>query len=119
MNPKIEPAMTEISAVLKKHNMAGVFVIGNETHCDWKMVIDPTWSCAWIEELDAQQFAVRVRSKRADYPSSEAQEESVTRTVGMFVTFQHSLTKLNEQLDRVLLMISKSVKFDGKSTEEQ
>lgn len=118
MNEKILPVMDEISALLKKHDMVGLIIVGNETHCDWRMDVASSWSCARVESEDEKGLAIRIRAKRADYPTLEAQKRCVEATVGTFVTFGHTMTKLNEQLDTLLIGISKQVDFLGKSTDE-
>lgn len=118
MNKEILPVLEEISAVLKRHNMVGLVIVGNETHCDWRIEIDASWSCA-RKETDAQgRECLRIRSKRADYPSKEEQKKTVEATVGTFVTFGHTLTFLGEQLHNLLLAIAGQVDFLGKSTDE-
>ncbi len=118
MNKDILPVLDEISAVLKKHDMTGLMIVGNKSHCDWRMNVEASWSCARTE-MDAQGLiGLRIRSRRAEYPSLEAQKETVERTVGTFVTFGHALAKLNEQIDTLLVAVSKQVDFLGKSTDE-
>ena len=118
MNEKILPVLDEISAVLKKHDMMGLIIVGNETHCDWRMEVTASWSCAKVESEDEKGLAIRIRAKRADYPTPEAQKRCVEATVGTFVTFGHAMTKLNEQLDTLLIGVAKQVDFLGKSTDE-
>lgn len=118
MNPEILPVLDEISAVLKKHDMMGLVIVGNETHCDWRMEVTASWSCARVESEDEKGLAIRIRAKRADYATPEAQKRCVEATVGAFVTFGHTMEKLNEQLDTLLIAISKQVDFLGKSTDE-
>lgn len=118
MNKDIAPVLDEISALLMKHDMTGLVVVGNQTHCDWRMEVAATWSCTWIEELAGGGYALRIKSKRKDYPSAEAQKLCLEQTVGNLVTFKDTLARLDEQLEKVLVMISKNVDFLGKSTDE-
>lgn len=119
MNPEILPVLDEISAVLKKHDMMGLVIVGNPSHCDWRMEVEASWSCARFEEQpDGKGVGIRVRSKRVDFASKWEQKRCLERTIGTFVTFQHWLKKMDEQLDPLLLAISKQVDFLGKSTDE-
>jgi len=118
MNKEIEPALDEIGAVLKKHDMAGLVIIGNATHCDWRMEVSASWSCAQKEPHPNGGDTIRIKAKRADYPSDEAQKKTVERTIGMFVTFDHTLTHLQKNLEKLLIAISGQVNFLGKSTDE-
>ena len=118
MNKDILPVLDEISAVLKKHDMAGLVMVSNANHCDWRMEIEASWSCAWLEK-DASGFTVlRVRSKLKDYRNKETQKQTLEATVGTFVTFLDSLNILKERVSNILMMISKQVDFLGKSTRE-
>lgn len=117
MNKEILPVLDEISQVLAKHDMAGLFMVANKTHCDWRMEIAPSWSCASIEN-DGQRYLIRVKSKLSDYPSREAQKECQERTVGTFVTFGDILDRLRLNVNHILTVISKHIDFLGKSTSE-
>ncbi len=118
MNKDILPVLDEISAVLKKHDMVGLIIVGNPTHCDWRMEVAASWSCAWVEKDEQGRECVRIRAKAADYPNKEAQKKTVEATVGTFVTFGHTFKKLDEQLDTLLVAIAGQVAFLGKSTDE-
>lgn len=118
MNKDIQPALDEISAVLKKHDMVGLVVVGNRSHCDWRMEVHASWSCAWLEEDDGGRQLLRVRSKLKDYPSKEAQKECMEATIGTFVTFNDTLIRLGENMEHILVTLAKSVDFIGKSTTE-
>ncbi len=117
MNKEILPVLDEITAVLKKHDMVGLVIVGNKSHCDWRMDIEASWSCAKLEETDRGQ-AIRVRSKRADYPSAEAQHASLEMTVGTFVTISDVLRKLDGNVKEILLMLAKHITFFGRSKTE-
>jgi len=118
VNKDILPVLDEISAVLKKHDMVGLVIVGNATHCDWRMNVEASWSCARFEEQADGNVGIRVRAKREEFPSLGEQKQCVERTIGTFVTFQHWLRKMDEQLDPLLVAISTQVDFLGKSTEE-
>ncbi len=119
MNKDILPVLDEISAILKKHDMVGLFVVGNPTHCDWRMDIEASWSCAKTEADETGRVALRVRSKLADFPSKEAQHKCMEATVGTFVTLSDVNRKLGLTLDEILVMLSKHVDFRGGSRTEE
>jgi hypothetical protein len=118
MNKEILPVLEEISAVLKKHDMTGLVIVGNRSHVDWRIEIEASWSCAWLERQPDSSLLLRVRSKRGDYPTQAAQNESLDRTVGTFVSFSDALVRLNENVEQVLVMLSKYMTIEGKSTTE-
>lgn len=118
MNKDLLPVLDEITAVLKKHDAVGLVMVGNRTHTDWRMDIEASWSCAWLEKDEQGRHLLRVRSKAKDYPSKEAQKESLQATIGTFVTFSDTLIRLGENVEQVLVMLAKNVEFMGKSTAE-
>lgn len=121
MNADILPVLDEITAVLKKHDMTGLIIVGNGTHVDWRLEIEATWSCARIEPDHGHPNAgafVRIRSQRSKYPSAAAQKETLQATIGNFVSMSHALDILQENLTALLTMIGQKVDFLGKSTDE-
>lgn len=59
--------MAEIIGVLQKYDMAGAITVVDKERCMFKYHF-PTWSCILLGE-----DYVRLRSKREDFPSLEAQ----------------------------------------------
>jgi hypothetical protein len=59
--------MAEIVGVLKKYDMAGALTVVSKERAMFKYHF-PTWSCIVLGD-----DSLRFRSKRADYPSAEAQ----------------------------------------------
>lgn len=119
MNPQIQPALEEVAAVLRKHNMAGIVMVANATHCDYQMEISPSWSCAKFETDGKGNVSVRILSKLANYPNKEAQKAALEATIGMFVTFNDVMARLTEQNNKLLVMLGREVQFVGRSTLEQ
>lgn len=118
MNKDIAKALDEITAVLKKHDMAGLVLVANPTHVDWRMHISPSWSCARFEEATGGGVMLRVRAKKEDFPTVADQKLCLERTVGTFVTFQDTMRALEGKLDDVLVMLSQHVNFMGRSDTE-
>lgn len=117
MNQDIQPVLDEISAMLKKHDMAGLVLVANASHCDYRMVIDPSWSCAWFEQVE-DQLLLRIRSQRTDYATKEAQKKHLEATIGTFVTFNDVMAELTETNNKILVRIAEDVEFLGRSTRE-
>lgn len=61
---RLKVARTEIEAILRKHDLAGVVVLHTPGMTEFFYDIRPSYSCAWIDE--ARQM-VRVKSLGADY----------------------------------------------------
>lgn len=62
--------MAEIMGVLKKYDMAGAITVVDKERCMFKYHF-PTWSVAYVEPN-----GIRLRSKREDFPTKEAQHEA-------------------------------------------
>jgi len=78
---RLKIARTEIEAVLRKHDLAGVVVLHTPGMCEFFYDIRPSYSCAWIDE-SAQM--VRLKSKLADYGgSTDAQRHDQAATANM------------------------------------
>jgi hypothetical protein len=117
MNPDLLPVLDEITAVLKKHDVAGVIIVGNKTHTDWRLEVEPSWSCTRIENFE-DHIGVHFRSKRSEYPSREKQVETLRLTVATFLGFGDCLVKLKEQNDAILDVIAHHIDVSHVSKEE-
>lgn len=62
--------MAEIIGVLKKYDMAGAITVVSKERCMFKYHF-PTWTCVILGE-----DYVRLRSKKEDYPSKDAQHRA-------------------------------------------
>jgi hypothetical protein len=67
--------MAEITHVLRKFDMAGAVTVVAKDRAMFKCTF-PTWSCIRVTETE-----VRFKAKREDYPSKEAQQETVELSV--------------------------------------
>jgi len=101
----LKAAMEEIKAVLKKHDCAGMIALTSESHVEYLNEFKASWSCAWIEEFPDGSVGVRVRAKRKDFPSHEAQNKAVSLTVGMFLAFANMAEKQQAQIKDILAML--------------
>jgi len=64
--------MAEITAVLKKYDMAGAVTVVSKERAMFKYIF-PTWSCIMPEG----ERGFRFRAKRADFPTAEAQHQTM------------------------------------------
>lgn len=107
-DPILKAAAEEIKAVLRKHDIAGVLMLQSKTHGEWVCEISPSWSAAKLERSDGDVL-LRVRCKREDFPSKEAQQECLAHTVGMLMSFITFGGKLGEDFTRMIALISQQV----------
>lgn len=111
--------LDEIEQILKKHDMTGLMIVGNETNVDWRLQVEASWSCAKSEPVPGKNMsAFRIKAKAEDFPNKEAQKKCVEATIGNFVSTIDVMDRIREQLVKILTIINKSVPFIGRSTRE-
>ena len=62
-HPKLKVAMREIKAIMNKYDIGGLVVLHTPGNGEFLMKLDPSYSCAKIE-----QGMVRIRAKADEYP---------------------------------------------------
>lgn len=67
--------MAEITAALRKYDMAGAVTVVSKERAMFKYIF-PSWSC-----IKANETEIRFKAKREDYPSVEAQQQAVESSV--------------------------------------
>lgn len=79
---RLKVARTEIEAILRKHDLAGVVVLHMPGMTEFFYDIRPSYSCAWIDE---EHQAVRIKSIGADYGGDrQAQQHDLSATSNLF-----------------------------------
>jgi hypothetical protein len=76
VDTRYRECMAEIVAALKKYDMAGAITVVSKERCMFKYHF-PTWSVASIEPgPDGTGAGIRLRSKREDFATKEAQKQA-------------------------------------------
>lgn len=113
MNEDMLPVLDEITALIKKHNLMGLVIIGNGKDTDYRMEISPPWSCAsFVPGGPGGSYGIRVRSKLTDYSDKAAQKKTLDQTVGTIMHFKHITGQLNENMQTLLQAISMHVDIE-------
>jgi hypothetical protein len=102
-DPVLKTAVEEIKAVLVKHDIAAVVFLGSNTHTEFVYELSPSWSCA--RELP-DGGGLRIRSKRSEYATKEAQFEELRLTVGMIMGFIDAIEHTKSNLGAVMMMLA-------------
>lgn len=118
-DPKLKLAMEEIKLVLAKYDIAGAVVLASQTHMEYLNAISPSWSCCWFEPQPGGGMLLRVRSKRADYPSRAAQKKSIEDTVGLLMGFADAQLACHQMMLSAAAQIGKVVPFDHITKSEE
>lgn len=95
--------MKALEQILKDEGIAGSIVLHEPGFSEFLLHMAAPYSCAFIEGGQ-----LRIRAKRADFPTLAAQKKKVTETINMIQHFKDNhemlarvtgqmLTKLNQQ----------------------
>src|SRR6185295_20303666 len=107
-DPILQTAADEITAILKKHDIGGYVLLGSKTNTHFVRKLDPTWTCLTYEG----EGVLRMRSKREDYPSKEAQGETMRLTVGLLQGLVDAGVRDMETLQDLLKRVGKINPYD-------
>lgn len=116
-DPKLKTAAAEISAILKKHDVAGIVILSSLTHTEYLIGVDPSWSPCFSEETPKGK-ALRFRAKRADYPSKAAHHEAVGNGVGLIMGMLDTCRGVSATLEDCAGMLAKHIEFSTLNREE-
>lgn len=87
-DPKLREAAEEFKAICEKYDCIGACLFVSPTHSEFVNELKTSWSVLRFEPTD-QGVAIRMRSKRDDFPSKEAQRFATDSTV-------HAVTSIIE-----------------------
>jgi hypothetical protein len=107
-DPNLREAMEEIKAVLKKHDCMGAIILVSPTHSEFLFHPEASWSVVHFEDdPDGPQGAqmIRIRSKRADFPSKEAQRAANEASVHAIESIRWLSLKTHELFTRITGML--------------
>lgn len=105
-----EQAINEIKAILERHDLAGLVIVSSLNDVAFLNKIDPTWSCAWMEESGPDgQVTVRIRSQIKEYGGDkERQKIEVEGTTGMFISFMNWADKTLGNMVSITTMLGQN-----------
>lgn len=83
---RLQAAMEEIKATLRKHDVAGLVILNSPTHLEFLYGLSPSWACTEI----APSGRLRIVANPEKYPDAAKREATVNNTIGM-VTAMHTM----------------------------
>ena len=105
---RLKVARTEIEAILRKHDLAGVVVLHTPGMTEFFYDVRPSYSCAWIDE--AQQ-RVRVKSLGADYNGDhKAQLHDQAASANLFHGLASDLSSAASMFVSVAQIVDRTVR---------
>lgn len=82
-DPELKEAAAEIKALMERRGIAGAFTLASPTHAEHLVHFAP-----WMVVKFEGEGAVRIRCKREDYPSREAQKQAMEETAHVIMRFK-------------------------------
>lgn len=94
-DPKLKKAMEQIKAVLEEHDIGASVVLHSPGFGETFMKVDPSYSCAFIQEDTEGRQGVRVRTRlQEDYNGDAAKRNKAQEdTVNMFSIMSEQVGK--------------------------
>lgn len=108
-DPKLKTAMNEVMAILQKHDIAGQVTLVSQTHSEFRMKIDPSWSCASLYEVGAG-VAIRFNASKKSIPDKEERWKKAELTT-------HIFCQIRDLCGQYFLAMEGAIKDLGKYTE--
>jgi hypothetical protein len=107
MNPKIEPALVEIAAVIKKYDLVGSVELTDGHTADFRLYIEAGWTCA-KDQYDAtgQLIATHFKCKPEDTPDPAVRKRTIELTAGTLLGLMQSYHEQAEKIAQMLHLIS-------------
>ena len=105
-SPKLKNAMEEIKEVLRKHDIAGVVVLHSPGFGEFLLKVNPSYSCASIDELNGM---MKFRAKREDFNNEAEMRNRVEDTSNMIHVLCQQTSMLSVNLITADEMLSKKL----------
>ena len=110
-DPKLKEAVAEIIGICRKHDIGGYFILASQTHAEFRYILDPSWSCAWLQE----DGKLRIRAKRAEFKTQEEQVERLGQTTHILLQIQDLCAKGFMDMESIIKELSKQCKIEHES----
>lgn len=108
--PRLKAARSEIEAVLRKHDLAGVVVLHTPGMSEFFYDIRPSYSCAWIDDVGP---TLRFKSKAADYAGdAQGQVRDQAATANMMVSFAGDLGRAAEMFGSISTIVDRACRAE-------
>jgi hypothetical protein len=100
-DPKLQPIMDEIKAVLVKHDISAMIVLGSDTHVLHVEHFDTKTCLMKVNERGLLRFLL----EKSDYPDAAALSRAVEHTAAVIAGFMDSSRDRADDLERMLRII--------------
>lgn len=108
LDPNLRKAMKEIKKIINKYDVGGLVILASQSHGEYKLFIEPSWSVVNFEGTDND----RIRFRSAREIDNEASE-----TAHMLFSTRDLCGKMFLTLDSVYKQLSEHCEIDHKLGE--
>lgn len=112
-DPKLKEAMAEIMGVLKKHDIAGQVTLASQTHSEFRVKLDASWSCIFPENKP-QGVSFRFRCKKSEIPDVKVRHKLVEESMHILCQFRDMNAQYFMAFEDLIKTLSAYVDFDHK-----
>lgn len=98
--------MKEIRAVLRKHDLAALVIIGSPTHTQFLIEPETSWSVAKFEQLPDGTTGMRIRAKHNDPPE---RREKLRLTTGLVLGWIAGIDEVQKALQWMAMELGKKI----------
>lgn len=112
-SPKLKAAKTEIMEVLKKHDIAGMFVLHTPGHGEFMLHVDTGYSCA---KFNGNELRVRAKLQEDFGGDKKKWEQKIGDTVNMLQTFHECGGMLNDNIANMIEVVAEKVIIEDTGT---
>lgn len=114
---RLKEAMEKIKPILAEYDCGAIVLLASPKAMEYFYAFTPSWALTQMIEVPGQGMVLRVRSKRSDFHSLEAQKAATEATVGLFAGFAHLLAKVSRDMEGVVRTVGKHLNFSTWSKE--
>lgn len=107
-DPNMQEAADKIVAILREHKIMGVVLIAGEARAGFIHELSPPWSCI----KDEGGGAIRVKSKRSEYSSTEEQQSVLQNSIGGVMGILGNVKYVEETLTGLIMAIGSKVNIN-------
>lgn len=107
---KLQNAMAEIKAILHREDITGCVMLVSPTHAEHLYEFGASWSICSFDPVTGE---LRLKAKRADYPSAEAQNEAITCSAHMLQCFAGMARDVQHNMRQILTILDGAVGIEG------
>lgn len=109
-SPKLREAMDEIAAVLKKYDCMGMIHLTDQSHGEFLLGLETSWSYIKLEETPSGKTGIRILAKGIKVGTPE--HKNLEATVGAICDFADQCNNWGQQMYKLKALLQQSMEID-------